>query len=147
MFPMKAKVSKAGFLAAALSLLAACAGAAENDVLYWMVDSSATVTSPEGSVTKTISRFFEDMAISADSSFAARVRVVGGDITGDTFLDLYYPDGIGVISGDIGVDFYDTGSAYWGAGVPTGNQSPSGDYSAGTPEYSFIVELGTVLWG
>ena len=36
------------------------------------------------------------------------------------------------------------GSGYWGAGVPTGNQSPSGDYSAGTPEYSFIVELGNI---
>ena len=42
-----------------------------------------------------------------------------------------------------GVEFSDAGG-YWGAGVPTGNQSPSGDFSAGTPEYSFIVELGNI---
>ena len=41
------------------------------------------------------------------------------------------------------MEFSEVGG-YWGAGVPTGNQSPSGDYSAGTPEYSFIVELGNI---
>ncbi len=62
------------------------------------------------------------------------------------FLDLYIPDyGVDTGNGDIGVLFSDAGG-YWGAGVPTGNQSPSGaySYSAGTPEYSFIVELGNI---
>jgi len=41
------------------------------------------------------------------------------------------------------VEFSEVGG-YYGAGVPTGNQSPSGNYSAGDPEYSFILELGNI---
>ena len=70
--------------------------------------------------------------------------MTGGDITEDTFLDLYIPGyGLDVGGGEYGVEFSTVGG-YWGAGVPTGNQSPSGDYSAGTPEYCFIVELGNI---
>ena len=72
--------------------------------------------------------------------------MTGGNIAADedVFLDLYIPDyGLDVGGGEWGVEFSEVGG-YWGAGVPTGNQSPSGDYSAGTPEYSFIVELGNI---
>ena len=111
--------------------------AEEIDVLYWMVNDTATVGA--GS----IEEFF---GAAEDSSFAARIRVTGGDITSDTFLDLYWPDG-SITSGEFGIDFDDgSDTGYWGAGVPTGNQSPSGAYSSGTPEYSFIVELGNVLY-
>ena len=111
--------------------------AAENDVLYWMIDSSATVQKTDGT-TVSISSF-----VSPTSDYAARIRVTGGDITEDTFLDIYYPDG--TIDGEYGVDFDDGSiSGYWGAGVPTGNQSPSGDYSAGTPEYCFTIEIGNI---
>lgn len=115
---------------------------AAGDVLYWMIDATASVQT-EGGMTATIGDFFSTYGTSGDSSFAARVRVTGGNITEDTFLDLYYSDGT-IESGLFGVEFDDTGSGYWGAGVPAGNQSPVGDFSAA--EYSFIVELGNVVW-
>ncbi len=114
--------------------------AGENDVLYWMIDSSATVDGTK------VSDFFEGYTSSADSSFAARVRVTGGGITEDTFLSLYVPE-VGTHDGELGVDFDNVGD-YWGAGVPDGNQSPlsTADYSVGSPEFSFIIELGNVAW-
>ena len=131
----------AAFVTVALTAGVASAG---DDVLYWMVDSSATVE--KDGVTTSVSSFFDNYAAPEGSAFAARVRVTGGDIQDgqDVFLDLYIPgSGLDEGGGAWGVEFSDAGG-YWGAGVPTGNQSPSGDYSAGTPEYSFIVELGNI---
>ena len=131
----------AAYAAVALTAGVASAGA---DVLYWMVDNSATVE--KDGVTTSIASFFENYDAPSGSAFAARVRVTGGDIQDgqDVFLDLYIPGyGVDTGNGDLGVEFGDVGG-YWGAGVPTGNQSPSGDFSAGTPEYSFIVELGNI---
>ena len=125
-------------------LAAGIASAADNDVLYWMVDGSATVNEwwSGGRGEIGIQEFFG--APPDGSAYAARIRVTGGDITEDTFLDLYIPGyGLDVGGGEYGVEFSTVGG-YWGAGVPTGNQSPSGDYSAGTPEYCFIVELGNI---
>ena len=121
---------------------AAVASAAENDVLYWMVDDSATIDGTD------VREFMNDYDAPSDSYFAARVRVTGGNITEDTFLNLYSfneDNSVSVEPGNLGVDFFDNGAGYWGAGVPDGNKSPSGDYSAGTPEYSFIVEIGNVV--
>ena len=141
-------------LAAAVLTAGMVLAAGENDVLYWMVDGSATITTDtESGATATIGSFFENVKsyspfenlnTGEGSAFAARIRVTGGDIQEgqDVFLNLYI-SGIGEIDGAYGVEFGD-GSGYWGAGVPTGNQSPSGNYSAGTPEYSFIVELGNI---
>ena len=131
----------AAYAAAALTAGVAFAG---DDVLYWMVDNSATVE--KDGVTSSISSFFESYDAPDGSAFAARVRVTGGDIQDgqDVFLDLYIPGyGLDEGGGEYGVEFSEVGG-YWGAGVPTGNQSPSGDFSAGTPEYSFIVELGNI---
>jgi len=133
-------------LVAAALLTVGVSSAAENDVLYWMVDDSASVKRTDGT-TATISDYFAspDVAVSG-SAYAARVRVTGGGIQDgqDVFLDLYTPKhGVDEGNGEYGVLFSDD-SGYWGAGVPTGNQSPSGDYSAGTPEFSFIVELGNI---
>ena len=130
------------FAAALLTVGVASAG--ENDVLYWMIDSNATVE--KDGVTSSVSSFFDNYGAPANSAFAARVRVTGGNIQEgqDVFLDLYIPGyGLDEGGGAWGVEFSTVGG-YWGAGVPTGNQSPSGDYSAGTPEYSFIVELGNI---
>ena len=128
-------------LLAAVILTSVARTAVASDVLYWMVDSSATVMKSSGE-TVNITAF-----IDPTTDYAARVRVVGENITEDTFLDLYYPDGT-IESGELGVDFTDGtgGSGYWGAGVPTGNQSPSDGYAAGSPEYSFVVELGNITW-
>ena len=128
---------------------------AGDDILYWMVDDSATITTDAESSPPTtatigdffgnIGRYFPDLA-SEGSAFAARVRVTGGDIQDgqDVFLDLYIPGyGLDEGGGEYGVAFSEVGG-YWGAGVPTGNQSPSDVYSAGSPEYSFIVELGNI---
>ena len=131
----------AAFVAALLTVGVA---SAEEDVLYWMIDSSATVE--KDGVTSSVSSFFDNYGAPANSAFAARVRVTGGNIQEgqDVFLDLYIPGyGLDEGGGAWGVEF-STAGGYWGAGVPTGNQSPSGDYSAGTPEYSFIVELGNI---
>lgn len=142
---MRPLLDRLALVAAAL-LAAGVSSAAENDVLYWMVDETATVTRTDGT-TATISDYLASPDVAVSGSYnAARVRVTGGDIQSgqDVFLDLYIP-GYGVDEGGgyWGVDFTD-GSGYWGAGVPTGNQSPSGSYSSGTPEYSFIVELGNI---
>ncbi len=128
----------------------------ENDVLYWMVDDTAQVK--KDGTTQSIGDFFSDYMSSSenwsatDSSFSARIRVTGGNISGDVFLGLYGRDEYNVPyveSGELGMAFddgIDSGTGFWGAGVPDGNQSPSGNYSAGTPEYSFIVEIGNVVW-
>ena len=131
-------------LAAAI-LTVGILSAGENDVLYWMVDDSAKVNEwwSEGRGNIGIEEFFGTPP--EGSAYAARIRVTGGGITGDTFLDLYLPGyGVDVGGGEYGVVFSEVGDGYWGAGVPNGNQSPSGDYSAGTPEYCFIVELGNI---
>lgn len=144
-------VLQRAFLAVVASVCALCAAAAGDDVLYWMVDSGATVTDA-GGARSSVGDFFDALGVATESSYyAARVRVTGGDVTGDVFLDLYIDDGEGGFfldegSGMFGVAFGDSGSGYWGAGVPAGNISPSGSYADGTPEYSFIVELGSVLW-
>lgn len=119
--------------------------AGENDVLYWMIDSSAKVEQQDGKMVS-VSDFFGGYTSSADSSFAARVRVTGGGVPEDTFLSLYVPDW-GTHDGELGVDFVTVGD-YWGSGVPDGNQSPlfTEDYSVGSPEFSFIIELGNVAW-
>ena len=128
----------------AAALLVAGVSVADEDVLYWMIDSSATVE--KDGVTSSVSSFFDNYGAPDGSAFAARVRVTGGNIQAgqDVFLDLYIPGyGLDEGGGEYGVEFGNAGG-YWGAGVPTGNQSPSGDYSAGTPGYSFIVELGNI---
>ena len=139
-------------------VLTAGISSAENDVLYWMIDDSATVTPMGCDSSVSISDFFSGLGYGDDSAFAARIRVTGGDIADDAnvFLDLYIPGyGVDVGGGEYGVEFSNVGG-YWGAGVPTGNQSPSEAYAAGSPEYSFTVELGnidssdnwtTVAWG
>lgn len=137
-------------LIAVAVLSAGVSFAGENDVLYWMVDDTSTVNwwNSEGEqVSGSVSSFFSSYGAAEEgSAFAARIRVTGGDIQDgqDTFLDLYIPGyGLDVGGGEYGVVFGDVGG-YWGAGVPTGNQSPSGDFSAGTPEYAFTVELGNI---
>lgn len=128
-------------LAAAL-LVTSVSLAGENDVLYWMVDSGATVTPASGGDAQGIQAFFDGYGASADSWFAARVCVSGGEADG-TILDLYDPSSGTAFSGVDGVEFMLNEGA-WGAGTPTGNLSPIFAYSAGTPEYRFIVEIGNV---
>ena len=136
-------ISRFAVLAAAL--ITAGVARAEEQVLYWMVNDNATVSKWDDT-SSDISDFFADVENSSGyGDFAARVRVIGGNIPEgtDKFLDLYIPGcGVDVGGGQYGVNFDKVGG-YWGAGVPTGNQSPAGTYSAGTPEeYSFVVELG-----
>ena len=149
---MKTNLFRTAALAMAI-LTAGVSSGGENDVLYWMVDDSAQVTMDGTS--QSIGDFFSDYMSSSenwsatDSSFAARIRVTGGNINGDVFLGLYGRDEYNVPyieSGELGMAFDSSGTGYWGAGVPDGNQSPSGNYSAGDPEYSFIVEIGNVVW-
>ena len=129
---------------AALLVTAGVSSAGENDVLYWMVDSSATVTPAGGGKAVGIQTFFNTYEGAEEGSwFAARVRVTGDDITEETILNLYDPSSSTTYSGVDGVEFF-LNQGVWGAGTPNGNQSPIFDYSAGSPEYNFIVELGNV---
>jgi len=116
---------------------------AAEEVLYWMVDDAATVNDHG-----TISSIKDFLPAETDDSWsAARIRVTGDTITGDVFLDLYDSDGmLQPGSGALGIAFGETESGYWGAGVPTGNQSPLGGYAGTSPEYSFIIELRNVSW-
>ena len=123
---------------AAVVLTTGVSSAETSSVLYWMIDDSATVSVNGGEVK--LREFFSGHE---GSAFAARIRVIGG-ADDNVFLDLYIPGyGVDVGGGEYGVEFSEVGG-YWGAGVPTGNQSPSDAYSAGTPEYSFMVELGNI---
>ena len=119
----------------AIGLLANVASA-DDGVLYWMVGEGATVSGSDIG-TQDIETYLSAYENATEGSWsAARVRVIGGD--SDTFLDLYTPGGS--MPGADGIDFDDFGDA-WGAGVPDGVQSA---ISSGTPEYSFIIELGNV---
>ena len=129
--------------ALAAAIFAAGSLSAAEEVLYWMVGDDATVN--DHGTYSSVSDFLPTET--DDSWSAARIRVTGGDIVGDVFLDVYDTDGtLQVGSGALGIAFGDTGSGYWGAGVPTGNQSPLGGYAGTSPEYSFIIELGNVSW-
>ena len=129
--------------ALAAAIFAAGSLSAAEEVLYWMVGDDATVN--DHGTYSSVSDFLPTET--DDSWSAARIRVTGGDIVGDVFLDVYDSDGtLQVGSGALGIAFGDTGSGYWGAGVPTGNQSPLGGYAGTSPEYSFIIELGNVSW-
>ena len=133
---MAGGISRIAVLAAAI-MVADVSSAAENDVLYWMIDESSTVQKADGTTVG-----IKDFVVPT-SDYAARIRVTGENITEDTFLDLYSSGGI--IDGEYGIDFDDGSTAgYWGAGVPIGNQSPLGDYSPGTPEYYFTIEIGNI---
>ena len=124
------------------AILTAGISLADEEVLYWMVDDNAKVNDHG-----TISYISDFLPAETDDSFsAARIRVTGGDITGDVFLDVYDSNGnLQVGSGALGIAFGESGG-YWGAGVPTGNQSPLGTYASTSPEYSFIIEIGNCSW-
>lgn len=145
---LKDRISR--FAATIAVIFAMGASFADEAVLYWMVDDTAEVTTLGHGVTadstQGLTSFIASMpAESDDSWYAARIRVTGGDITEPVFLTLYSSDGT-TESGELGVWLGNNGSGFWGAGVPTGNQSPVGEYAAGTPEYNFIVEIGNVQW-
>ena len=139
------------FRSAALAVAVLMVGFSRADegdsILYWMVDDTAKVTKEDGTKVGLGAYLSETAtALGLDSpEFAARIRVTGGTPPCDTILPIIYPDGT-LEDGTFGVAIGDTGSGYWGAGVPTGTQSPVGEYSAGTPEYVFIVEIGSVTW-
>ena len=141
------------FRAAALAAAVLTAGFARADegdsILYWMVDDTAQVTKEDGT-TVGLGAYLSDADLldslgvaSPPGEFAARIRVTGGDLPYHTYLPIYYPDGT-LGDGFYGVEIGDSGSGYWGAGVPTGTQSPVGDYATETPEYHFIVEIGNI---
>ena len=86
------------------------------DVLLWAVDDSATVDGTQIKNWLMASPYVED----DDHWVAARVKLT--DANG-TILGIYF-DGY-VKDGTLGVEFSNIGG-YWGSGVPTGNQSPTG---------------------
>lgn len=137
-----------------LALVALCMlpqlGRSADEVLYWMVDDTSVVHYSDG---RDISM---PMMVpeSIDTSLAARVRVVGGGLTEDVFLNVYLGEGE-YWTTEWGIDFDDP-DGYWGVGNPVGMQSPLTGGMApehpyisvkeGQPEYSFIIEIGNYDW-
>ena len=128
--------------ALAAAILATGVSLADARVLYWMVDDTATVT-VDGTDVNIRNYLTADYVGSHNDGtyYAARIHVTGGDV--DAFLPLY--SGGATYDGSMGIEFWDSDSG-WGAGVPTGNQSPLGVYATGTPEYAFTIEIGNVSW-
>lgn len=130
---------------AAVAAVAFVSYATEEQVLYWMVQEDARAYNNVTGVYTPIRDFFSAYASEngVDNEFGARVRVIGGG--GDVFLDLYDAAMGGTLpdSGQFGVGF-STVDGVWGAGSVVGNQSLLGD--VGSPEYSFMVELGNYVW-
>ena len=87
------------------------------DVLMWQVDDTATIDGTPIQNWIMASPYVED----DDHWVAARVKLT--DANG-TVLGIYF-DGA-VEDGTWGVWIGDNGGGSWGAGVPTGNQSPTG---------------------
>lgn len=73
------------FIAAAMSAYAM----ADDAVLWWMVDDSATITAQDGTFISNASEYMNAAGLSVN---AARVRVSGEGISGDVFLHFYYED-------------------------------------------------------
>ena len=66
----------------AAAVMASTVLVASEEILYWMIDDSASITIDSASsppTTMTIGEYFGSMA-ETSSGFAARVRVTGGDI-------------------------------------------------------------------
>ncbi len=128
------------------AILTARSAHADEDVLYWMMDGTEKVTNTDGTKSS-VSDFFNAYEASTDSYFAARVRVTGGDISADTFLQMYYYDeelgNYTIVDGSMGMEFYQESGA-WTMDSTEPNIASIGAYSSSSPEYSFIIELGNV---
>ena len=77
------------FSVLAAAIMAAGVLPADEEVLYWMVGDDATVN--DHGTYSSVSDFLPTET--DDSWSAARIRVTGGDIVGDVFLDVYDSDG------------------------------------------------------
>ncbi len=124
------------FLSVAMMLMAFVSHG-EDEVLYWMVTDGATVDN------QNIMVFLQDYVVDEDNWNAARVRVTGGGYESPFYLAVYFGNGE-FEDGAFGVELYDNGSGHWGAGVPTGNQSPFGRELL--EECIFTMELGHNAW-
>ena len=132
-----------------LALVAFCMlpqlGRSADEVLYWMVDDTAVVHYDDGRDVSMPMMVPETI----DTTLAARIRVVGGGLTEDVFLNVYDSKLGEYWTTEWGIDFGDAGG-YWGCGTPTGNQSPltggMAPVQVGSPEYNFIIEIGNYDW-
>lgn len=132
------------FRTAALAAAMAATGvsfAGENDVLYWkLVDSESDIRLADGTTQK-VSAYTTAIGKGEGESFAVRVRVTGGGISGNVFLGMCYEDGAEE-PGRFGIDIETSGSGHTGAGVPVGSPSPTGSYAG----CNFVMELGKVAY-
>lgn len=119
------------FLICLIATAIRCYG--EPDVLYWQVTDNATVDG------EAIQVFLSLYPTTEDEWSAVRVRVTGGNLSEIVYLGIYAGAGE-VWDGTDGVELGDNGSGYWGAGVPTGVQSPFEREFA--EECLFAIELG-----
>lgn len=129
---MKRVISRLAALAA--FVLAVNVASAEDGVLYWMIDTSSSSVGEDS-----LSTYFAGYAT---SDFAARVRVTGGDISGDVFLDIFDGDSFVPGSGSGGV-FFDSDGV--GSSTDSVQAFVPGSYlTLASPEYSFLIEIGNI---
>ncbi len=121
--------------------LTALSAHADDDVLYWMMSGTESMTDENGQKT-TVSEF---LTASGGSDFSARVRVTGGGVAEDTFLNLYYYDGSDFVLDDSAEAAFQQSGGVWSCSLGEGNLASVGAYSSGSPEYSFVIELGNVV--
>ena len=106
---------------------------ATDEVLYWMLTDDATVDG------NSVFLYLSPQACDDDNWNAARVVVSGGNFAEPIYLDIHMGEGW-TESGEFGVEIGDSGSGFWGSGVPTGNQSPLGKELL--EECLFVMEIG-----
>ena len=132
-----------GLLAAVLMMIGMVGQAWDgNDyTMYWMVTESATVDG--GNIQSFLDNYPEDY----DNWNAARVKVFNSNES--KLVDILMPTETGweLINGYEGMPFGDSGSGFWGCGVPTGNQSPLNDIDVLiAEEYLIQAEIGRLTW-
>ena len=169
---MKRAINKAALFAVVAALGAFCAPAADSetghDVIWWLIDDTATVsiegvTDPVGikNYLSGTTEYNANNYLEEGSGISARIRVTSPAEPADGYLVSFFPgdasNSSGTYeSGKFGYPFEDP-SGRWGAVYP-GNQSvlawdndaelgvAAYDYSGTSPEYTFIVEIGNVVY-
>ena len=99
-----------------------------DSTLLWQVNDDATVDGASMHYSFLVPYTEDD-----DNWNGIRVKVVSPDGQIQRILDNYGEDEFGntvLYDGNEGMPAYDNGSGYWGAGVPTGIQSPLHDINS-----------------
>jgi hypothetical protein len=126
------------FITAAMSAYAM----ADDAVLWWMVDDSATITAQDGTFISNASEYMNAAGLSVN---AARVRVSGEGISGDVFLHFYYEDPVENSWKLNGTEAWIESSGNgWSTGFTPASLSGHDLAGLSRESLSFSIELGNI---